>query len=332
MNARWDSLDSWHHDWSGLRVAVLGLDASGFAVADTLAELGAEVLVLSSGTHSDDRAELLAVIGAHLDVVPSPERVVEALAAFTPEVIVGVPSEHDPSIDWARASGIPVVSELELAWRLRDKTGPAAPWLLVTGSDGAGVTAHLAETMLLAAGVRAMACGGTSAAVPILDVLRVPEGWECVVVAASDLDLRHSTSIAALAAACLDSGADASDLARAYEGVQVACVYNRADAATMLMVEEAEVEEGCRAIGFGLGVPGPSDFGVVEGILCDRAFLDDRRTSALEFGTIDTLAGAGLASREGVERVLAAAALARAYGVPIGALHDALRGLAGAAS
>ena len=67
-----------------------------------------------------------------------------------------------------------------------------------------------------------------------------------------------------------------------YENTQVACVYNRADEATARMVEDAEVEEGARAIGFGLDVPGPSDFGVVDGILCDRAFLDDRRTAALE--------------------------------------------------
>ena len=74
-----------------------------------------------------------------------------------------------------------------------------------------------------------------------------------------------------------------------YENTKVACVYNRADEATMHMVEDAEVEEGARAIGFGLDVPGPSDFGVVEGILCDRAFLDERRTAALEIITVDEL-------------------------------------------
>ena len=37
---------SWHADWRGLRVAVLGLGVTGFAVADTLVELGADVLVV----------------------------------------------------------------------------------------------------------------------------------------------------------------------------------------------------------------------------------------------------------------------------------------------
>src|SRR5690606_5653552 len=121
---------------------------------------------------------------------------------------------------------------------------------------------------------------------------------------------------------------DGAALGRVYEGARVACVYNRDDDATMAMVEDAEVEEGCRAIGFGLGIPGPSDFGLVEGILCDRAFLDDRRSSALEFSTLDVLANAGLRSHRDVREVLAAAALARSFDAPVTAVAAALRQLA----
>src|SRR5690606_27800165 len=71
-----------------------------------------------------------------------------------------------------------------------------------------------------------------------------------------------------------------------YRNTRVACVYNKADEATRAMVEDADVIEGARAIGFDLGMPGPSDLGVVDGILADRAFLDDRRNSALELTTI----------------------------------------------
>ena len=55
--------------------------------------------------------------------------------------------------------------------------------------------------------------------------------------------------------------------------------------------------EGARAIGFGLGIPGPSDFGVVDGILVDRAFHDERRDTALEIATVDELANADSAPR-----------------------------------
>lgn len=64
----------------------------------------------------------------------------------------------------------------------------------------------------------------------------------------------------------------------------------------MHMVEEAEVMEGARAIGFALDTPGPSDFGVVDGLLIDRAFLDDRRNAALAITTIDELRRVGLSA------------------------------------
>ena len=43
------------------------------------------------------------------------------------------------------------------------------------------------------------------------------------------------------------------------------------------MVEEADVVEGCRAIGFTTGMPAVSMVGVVEGLLVDRAFIDERQ-------------------------------------------------------
>jgi UDP-N-acetylmuramoylalanine--D-glutamate ligase len=102
-------------------------------------------------------------------------------------------------------------------------------------------------------------------------------------------------------------------------------MYNRADAATRIMVENAEVIEGCRAIGFGLDAPGRSDFGVVDGILCDRAFLEERATTALELSTIDELVESGLGAPHSVENVLAAAALARSFGVEPAVVRAALR-------
>ena len=82
-----------------------------------------------------------------------------------------------------------------------------------------------------------------------------------------------------------------------YQHTRIACVYNKADVATRTMVEDAEVVKGGRAIGFDLGIPGPSDVGVVDGILVDRAFLDDRHMSALELATVGDLARQGLGHR-----------------------------------
>ena len=73
--------------------------------------------------------------------------------------------------------------------------------------------------------------------------------------------------------------------------------------------------------------PGPSDLGVVDGILVDRAFLEDRRTSALELTTVADLAEQGLAAPHMVANMLAASALARSLEVTPAAIRDALRGV-----
>ena len=70
--------------------------------------------------------------------------------------------------------------------------------------------------------------------------------------------------------------------------------------------------EGARAIGFTLGMPSVGMVGVVEDILADRAFIEERSTSAAELCTIADLASP---APHFVANALAAAALARAHGV-----------------
>ena len=53
MTARLHDLTSWHADWRGLRAVVLGLSVTGFSVADTLAELGADGLVATEGADAE---------------------------------------------------------------------------------------------------------------------------------------------------------------------------------------------------------------------------------------------------------------------------------------
>lgn len=335
--SRLDALTSWNAEWAGLRVAVLGVGVTGFAVADTLTELGAEVLVIAPDV-DDDRAKILDVIGARLLRHPL-DGVPDELVAFAPEVIVASPGFHPnhPVLEWARASGVAVWGDIELAWRVRDKVN-TAEWILVTGTNGKTTTVQMAATFLAANGLRAAPCGNIG--VPVLDAVRDPGGFDVLVVELSSYQLHHlpkdgpgalhpwSSVVLNVADDHLDwhGSFDAYKAAKAtvYENTKIACVYNRADEATRRMVEDAEVEEGARAIGFGLDVPGPSDFGVVDGILCDRAFLDDRRNAALEITSLDELEPRGLTAPHVVANILAASALARSFGVPVGVIHDAL--------
>ena len=105
-------------------------------------------------------------------------------------------------------------------------------------------------------------------------------------------------------------------------GVEVSCVYNVADPLTERMVEEAEVVEGARAIGFTLGIPAVSMLGIVDDLLVDRAFVAAASGLGAELAKVGDITPA---APHNVANALAAAALARSYGVPGTAVRDGLR-------
>ena len=329
--SRLDSLTSWNADWKGLRAAVLGLSVTGFSVADTLAELGADVLVVTEKADGDYE-RLLPVIGARLWTGPL-DTVPAELAEFAPDVIIASPgfAPGHPVVSWALDAGIALWGDVELAWRVRDKVvradGTPADWMLITGTNGKTTTTQLTASMLVAAGLRAAPVGNIGT--PVLDAVRDPAGFDVLVIELSSHQLwylglqRGLASVSPYASVCLNL---ADDHLEWHDFTRVACVYNKADVATRAMVEDADVVEGARAIGFDLGVPGPSDLGVVDGILVDRAFLDDRHTSALELTTVAELAELGLAAPHVAANILAASALARSVGVTPDAIRGALRG------
>ncbi len=332
-----DALTSWHADWTKLRVAVLGLGVTGFSVADTLAELGADVLVVAQSA-SPERVDLVGVIGARLAMQADHDVVPQELESFDAELVIVSPGfrPDDAVVTWAQDHGIPIWGDIELAWRVRDKVS-IAEWVLVTGTNGKTTTVQLTTHLLVAAGRRAISVGNIG--MPVLDAVRDPIGFDTLVVELSSFQLHWIKTTGAgalhpLASVCLNLAEDHLDWhgsrdayveakSRVYANTSTACVYNKADETTLRMVEQADVVEGCRAIGFGLDAPGPSDVGIVSNIIVDRAFHDDRRHSALELTTRDDLAASGLDTPHMIANVLAASALARACDVSPEVVRDA---------
>jgi UDP-N-acetylmuramoylalanine--D-glutamate ligase len=325
-----------HDSWSGVRAVVAGFGVSGFAAADNLNHLGARVLALdesdaAAGTERAQKAELLEVLGAEIRLGPG------ASAALPDDVDLVVTSPgwrpDAPLLAQARERGVPVWGEVELAWRLRDP-GQPTPWLCVTGTNGKTTTVQMLDAILRAAGLRSVAAGNVG--LPIVEAVMDPEPYDVLAVELSSFQLHYTDSMSPQAAAVLNVAEDhldwytgpsamadyAADKGRIYERVQRACVYNAADPETERLVREAEVEEGARAIGFTLGMPGVGMLGVVEDILADRAFIEGRETSAAELCTIGDLASP---APHFVANALAAAALARAHGVSQAAVRDGLR-------
>lgn len=140
--------------WSG-HLLVLGLGGSGEAAAmwalDRAAE-GAEirVTVVDSGMSEilEGRAERLRALGANVflgtDEVPHADLVVASpgIRPLSPLMVA------------ARALGAPIMSEIELAYRIS-----AAPWIAITGTNGKTTTTALVTHLLRESGIAAEPAG-----------------------------------------------------------------------------------------------------------------------------------------------------------------------------
>jgi UDP-N-acetylmuramoylalanine--D-glutamate ligase len=327
-------------DLAGRRVVVAGLGVSGFAAADALAGRGARVVAVDArdGEGEREKAAVLQVLGAKVRLGGGAATTLPQVDGAPPDLVVTSPGWRPdaPLLQQAAAAGVPVWGEVELAWRLRG--ADSAPWLCVTGTNGKTTTVRMLAAMLTAAGLKAEAVGNVGT--PLLHAVTGPEPLDVLAVELSSFQLHWSTSLAPRASACLNIAPDhvdwhgsmeayRRDKGKVYENTEVACVYNVADPVTEQLVRDADVVDGCRAVGFTTGVPGLSMLGVVDGVLADRAFVAERATSAAELATLDdvAIAGGGVAPPHVVANALAAAALARAHGVPSRAVRDGLRAM-----
>ncbi|MGD7706002.1 UDP-N-acetylmuramoyl-L-alanine--D-glutamate ligase [Microlunatus sp. Y2014] len=334
-------------DWSQVKALVVGLGVSGFAAADGLLEFDAAVEVVEDRDDdgTTERGTLLETLGATVRLGAG------ATTAALPDdidLVVTSPglSPTFPLLAEAAARGVPIWGEPELAWRLSgpdprrtDTDRRRTPWLVVTGTNGKTTTVQMLAAMLTAAGLRTAAVGNVGR--PVMETVLDPEPYDVLAVELSSFQLHWSNSLQPHSSAVLNvhpdhlewyaaaPGADTdpmaayvADKALAYERVTHSCVYNVADPRTEELVAEADVVEGARAIGFTLGTPGMSMLGVVDDLLVDRAFVEQRRTSAMELAAV---ADVTPNAPHNVANALAAAALARSYGVRPTAVRDGLR-------
>lgn len=180
---------------------VFGVGITGKSVARALNRRGISVTI------SDDQpGDSLAALADSLDAEPmSPEQAV----AFAAEVDVvvpapGVPETH-PVIVAAQNAGVPVWSELELAYRWeQQRPGGPRPILAITGTDGKTTTTEMTVAMLTAAGVKTAALGNTDT--PLVDGL--DEALDAFVVECTSFRLAFTETFRADAAVWLNLAPD----------------------------------------------------------------------------------------------------------------------------
>ncbi|MGN6794847.1 MAG: UDP-N-acetylmuramoyl-L-alanine--D-glutamate ligase [Streptosporangiaceae bacterium] len=322
---------------AGRRVCVAGLGVSGPPAARVLAAHGALVTAVDSRDDAGERSVAADLSPLGVQVLLGTEYAA-TLPAGTDLVVTSPGWKPDaPLLAAAAESGIEVMGDVEFAWRLRPALADGRPqqWLAVTGTNGKTTTVRMLALMLRAAGYRAIAAGnvGTSLA----DVVTEADPYEVVAVELSSFQLHWSSTIAPFAAVVLNVAAHhldwhgtleayAADKAKIFAPGSIA-IGNADDERSAKMAAQA----GAAAM-YRLGVPGPGELGVSGGFLVDMAFGATARESAVKLASLADVCGPDQEARarapapHNVSDALAAAALARAYGTPAGAISSGLRG------
>ena len=253
-------------DLNSSTVVVAGLGISGQSMVDILRDRAARVISVDERKEDADLHSFDDIVWDDVDLVcTSP--------VFTPRT---------PFIVEARKRGIPVISEVELAWLLRvanTRTGEPAPWLGITGTNGKTSTTEMVSVMLTACGLQAPAVGNIGKAVsqaaldPANDVL-------CVEL--SSFQLHFTYSLALTGAAITNIGADhldwhggleryAEDKSKVFDGARRVIAYNAQDARVTELASEARTAEGCVHVGFTLAEPQAGQIGVRDGWIVDMS-------------------------------------------------------------
>ncbi|MGI9859934.1 UDP-N-acetylmuramoyl-L-alanine--D-glutamate ligase [Moorella naiadis] len=189
--------------WQGKSILVVGLGHSGRAAAAELARLGARVTACDHQTLEGEELAALAKAGVKLILGGYPE-----IGEWRPELVItspGVPT-GEPPLAAARELGIPIWSELELAYRLLP---PGVKVIAITGTNGKTTTTSLCGRILQEAGLPAVVGGNIG--IPLVKELRDIKPGSYVVCEVSSFQLEAITSFHPRVAAVLNITPDHLD-------------------------------------------------------------------------------------------------------------------------
>lgn len=307
------SFDVRHKD-----VVVAGAGRSGLAAAELLADRGARVTLSDPAAPAD--AGRLTALGITVDVGPHrPDLFAAAdLVVLSP----GVPPDQ-PAIAAARAAGVPVMGEIELASRWL--TGRV---IAITGTKGKSTTTTLAARMLEEAGLPVTAGGNLGTALSAQVARTSPRALHVVEV--SSFQLEGTDTFHPWIAVLLNLSPDHLDRHASFEAYAGAkarvfanqtpedwAVVNADDAGAM------DLARGARARRFDFALDAPLSDGVtIEGHDIVRR---DRGAAA----PLVPLSSVRLPGRHLLGDVLAAAAVGCLAGVPPAAMQRAVEGFSG---
>jgi UDP-N-acetylmuramoylalanine--D-glutamate ligase len=286
---------------------VLGLDARSSKAAVALDDAGVELYL-----DEDDGVALLDRVGA---VVKSP----------------GVPSSA-PAIVAARGRGMPVLGELELAWRLLDND-----FVAVTGTNGKTTTVELIGHIYRQAGLPVVVAGNVGT--PLSSLIGSLDAQATVVCEASSFQLEDTLEFAPDAAVLLNLAPDHLDrhgTFAAYAAAKLELFARQRAGDVAVMPADLDRQLAPTAAG-SAGDRAPAAARTFDGAARRVEFGWDPSAALFEldgelwWGTqpLVALAELRLRGRHNVENAMAAAAACLARGLAATAVRDGLSSFAG---
>ena len=226
-----------------------------------------------------------------------------------------------PLIKQARERGVEVISEIDLAWRVKSELRPEQRWLALTGTNGKTTTVQMAEAMLQASGFRARACGNVGD--PVIEIVTNSDS-DVLILELSSFQLSWSREARFYASAILNIADDHIDWHGSFDAYASA-KFEIAKMSEILIVnfDDPVVAERSKAVtnrvvAFTLQTPKPNEIGLVENLVVDRAFINGDAEALFELHHLTPAVPHNLLN------AMAAAALARSVGASSEAIAKAL--------
>jgi len=277
--------------FSGRRFAVLGLGKAGLPAATALAGMGAEVFAWDDSAPSRAAAADFAQsppseIPGHLDAL-----------VLSPGIPHARPKPH-PQAAWAISRGIPILTDAELLYRAVRAAGSKARFAGITGTNGKSTTTALLAHILTTAGIPNAA--GANLGPAALSLPLLPDNGVYVLEMSSYM-LERIVNLRFDAAAMLNLSPDHLDRHGDMTGYAAAKrhIFDRQDAS-------------CTAV---IGIDDPASRAMADWLQTQPAQLVPISAATFAMPPARALPGA-----HNAQNAAAAAALARALGVPDSAI------------
>ena len=218
-----------------------------------------------------------------------------------------------PVISKLKSSGIEVVSEVDLAWKIKQVLAPDQRWIALTGTNGKTTTIKMVESIFKAAKINGAACGNVGETV--IDAVIADKPYEYLAIELSSFQIEWSNLAKYEAVAVLNIAQDHIDWHGSFEAYALAKLkLLKQSSKVILNKSDPELSRRVMAdsvIWFSLETPNAGELGVVENLLVDRAFS----LSPAQANEISELVDITPTVPHNILNALAAAALALAIGV-----------------